>query len=74
LDATAELAFVAVFDRGNEPDMDTADLEVAVTENMEGSAQSRTWEGISAKMQIAFKEARLTRRLRLAPVLSDALS
>jgi hypothetical protein len=47
LDATAELTFDGAFDRGNEPDMGTADLEVAETENMEGSAQSRTWEDTS---------------------------
>ena len=47
LDATAELTFDAVFDRGKEPDMGTADLEVAETENMEGSAQRRTWEDTS---------------------------
>jgi hypothetical protein len=42
LDATAELIFDAVFDRGKELDIGTADLEVAETENMEGSAQRRT--------------------------------
>jgi hypothetical protein len=42
LDATAELTFDTEFDRGNELDIGTADLEVAETENMEGSAQSRT--------------------------------
>jgi hypothetical protein len=47
LEATAELTFIAVLDRGNEPDIGTADLEVAETENMEGSAQSRTCEDIS---------------------------
>jgi hypothetical protein len=47
LDATAELTFDAVFDRGNEPDTGIADLEVAEPENMEGSAQSRTWEDTS---------------------------
>ena len=44
LDATAELTFDAVFERGNELDMGTVDLEVAETENTEGSAQSRTWK------------------------------
>jgi hypothetical protein len=47
LEATAELTFTAVFDRGNEPDIGAADLEVAETENMEGRAQSRTCEDIS---------------------------
>jgi hypothetical protein len=47
LDATAELTFDVVFDRGNEPDTGTVDLEVAETENMEGSAQRRTWEDTS---------------------------
>jgi hypothetical protein len=42
LEATAELTFTAVLDRGYDPDMRTADLEVAETENIEGSAQSRT--------------------------------
>jgi hypothetical protein len=44
LEATAELTFIAVLDRGYDPDMRTADLEVAETENIEGSAQSRTCE------------------------------
>jgi hypothetical protein len=74
LEATAELTFTGVLDRGYEPDMRTADLEVAETENIEGSAQSRTYEKeISLTCRFSSK-ARLTRRLRLALVLSDDLS
>jgi hypothetical protein len=61
LEATAELTLAAVFDRGNEPDMGTADWEVVETENMEGSAQSRTC-GVNNKrsvdMQFRFQERR----------------
>jgi hypothetical protein len=44
LEATAELTFTAAFDRGKGLDIGTADWEDVDIENMEGSAQSRTYE------------------------------
>src|SRR5487761_1062918 len=44
LEATAELTFTTAFERGKGPDIGIADWEDVDTENIEGSAHSKTCE------------------------------